>query len=115
MKRVVIIGAGLGGLAASIRLARAGFRVTVLEKNERVGGKMDFWEGDGYRFDTGPSLLTMPFVLRELFALAGVRLEDFLEIVPVEPICRYFWPDGSRLDASGDLTCSSREIERLNR
>ena len=115
MKRVAVIGAGLGGLAVSIRLAHAGYRVTLLEKNERVGGKMDLWEKDGYRFDTGPSLLTMPFVLRELFASAGKELEDFLELVPVEPICRYYWPDGSRLDAFTDVGHTVREVERFSR
>jgi len=114
MKHVIVIGAGLGGLAASIRLARAGFRVTVLEKNERVGGKMDVWEQEGYRFDTGPSLLTMPFVARELFQTVGEQIEDFLDLVAVEPICRYFWPDESHLDASGDLDVTAREIERLS-
>jgi phytoene desaturase len=114
MKRVIVIGAGLGGLAASVRLARAGFHVTVLEKNERVGGKMDLWEQDGYRFDTGPSLLTMPFVVRELFQAAGERIEDSLDLVPMEPICRYYWPDESHLDASGDLGLTAGAIGRLS-
>ena len=115
MKHVVVIGAGLGGLATSIRLAHAGYRVTLLEKNGRVGGKMDIWEQGGYRFDTGPSLLTMPFVLRDLFQTVGERMEDHLELVPIEPICRYFWQDGSCLNASADLALTIRGIGRLSR
>ncbi len=100
MKQVVVIGAGIGGLATAIRLARAGFRVTVLEKNERVGGKMNIVQRNGYTFDTGPSLLTMPFIVEELFRSVGHRVEDYLQLVQVEPLCRYRWPDGTHLDAS---------------
>jgi diapolycopene oxygenase len=114
MKRVVIIGAGLGGLATAIRLAGGGDDVTVLEKNERVGGKMDFWRSGGYSFDTGPSLLTMPFVVEDLFRTAGKKMEDYLELVPVDPICRYDWPDGSRMDASSDIDKTEAEISRFS-
>ena len=113
-KSVIIIGAGLGGLSAAIRLAASGFDVSVLEKNETVGGKVNFVEANGYKFDTGASLLTMRHVLEDLFEFAGKRLEDFLEIVACEPICRYFWTDGARLDASADLEKTSREIEKIS-
>jgi phytoene desaturase len=76
--------------------------VTLFEKNATVGGKMHRWSSGGYCFDTGPTLLTMPFVLRELFASVGRSLDDVLELVPLEPLCRYFFPDGSSLDASSD-------------
>lgn len=113
MKRVVVIGAGLGGLAAAIRLARSGHEVVVLEKNEHVGGKVDSWESDGFVFDTGPTLLTMPFVLRDLWEAAGRRLEGDLTIVPLDPLCRYFFPDGSRLDTTTDAAAMEREIARF--
>jgi phytoene desaturase len=100
--RIAIIGSGLGGLSAAVRLATAGHDVTVLEKNERIGGKMNVLELGGYRFDTGPTLLTMPFVLRDLFASAGKRLEDALDLLPLDPACRYIYPDGSMLDAHSD-------------
>jgi diapolycopene oxygenase len=115
MKRVVVIGAGLGGLATSIRLARAGYEVVVLEKNEQVGGKMDSWHSLGYTFDTGPSLLTMPFVIRDLFNAAGRDLAEYIDMVPVDPICRYDWPDGSRMDASADIGRTERQMEMLDR
>ena len=113
MKEVIIIGAGLGGLSAAIRLAKSGFSVTVLEKNENVGGKVNTVEASGYKFDTGASLLTMRHVLEDLFDFAGKRIEDYLEIVALEPICRYFWSDGSTFDASTDLRRTESEIEKI--
>src|SRR6266705_252538 len=84
---IIIVGGGLGGLAAAIQLAARGRRVVPLEKNERVGGKLNIVSEAGYTFDIGPSLLTMPWVLRALFETAGARMEDALELVPVEPTC----------------------------
>lgn len=97
-----VIGAGLGGLSAAIRLARLGHRVQVFEKNTTAGGKMNRRRSGGYTFDTGPSLLTMPFVVDELFSLAGFRREDFFTIEPIDPLCRYFFSDGTVLDAHAD-------------
>lgn len=113
MKEIIIIGAGLGGLAAACRLAKMGFAVTVLEKNEAVGGKVNIVAANGYKFDTGASLLTMRHVLEELFEFCGRQAEDYLEIVPLEPICRYFWSDGARFDASQNIEKTEREIKRL--
>ncbi|MDQ4121061.1 MAG: phytoene desaturase family protein [Acidobacteriota bacterium] len=113
MKKVIIIGAGLGGLAAAIRLAALGFSVTILEKNESVGGKVNFIESGGYKFDTGASLLTMRHVLKDLFEVANRRLEDYLELVLLEPICRYFWSDGTVFDASRNLPKTLKEIEKI--
>jgi phytoene desaturase len=109
----IIIGAGLGGLAAAVRLATRGVRVTVLEKNATVGGKVNIHQEAGYRFDTGASLLTMRHVLAELFQSAGRSVEDYLDIIPLEPICRYRWPDGTVFDASTNPEQTEREIERI--
>jgi phytoene desaturase len=113
MKKVIVIGAGLGGLAAAIRLAARGFSVTILEKNANVGGKVNFIEWGGYKFDTGASLLTMRHVLKELFEAAERRLEDYLELVLLEPICRYFWSDRTIFDASRNLPKTLKEIEKI--
>ena len=113
MKKIIIIGAGLGGLAAAIRLAKSGFDVTVLEKNETVGGKVNFVEAGGYKFDTGASLLTMRHVFEDLFTFAEKRLEDYLDLTSLDPICRYFWTDGITLDASPDLQKTENEIEKF--
>ena len=96
--KILVIGAGLGGLAAAIRLARAGHTVEVWEKNGEAGGKLKELRIDDFRWDTGPSLLTMPHVLRELFTAAGERLEDHLELVRLDSACRYFWTDGTVID-----------------
>ncbi len=113
MKKVIVIGAGLGGLSAAIRLANSGFAVTILEKNETVGGKVNSVEANGYKFDTGASLLTMRHVFEDLFNACGKRIEDYLEIVPLDPICRYFWSDETRFDASSDLPKTEDEISKL--
>lgn len=102
-KYVPVIGAGLGGLSAAIHLKARGYETEIFERNAHTGGKMSEWQVDGYRFDTGPSLLTMPEVIDELFAAAGKDRRDYLEFTPVAPVCRYFWPDGSMLDASTDM------------
>ncbi|RDI34683.1 phytoene desaturase family protein [Lentzea flaviverrucosa] len=98
MARVAVIGAGMGGLAAAARLARSGHAVTVYEQASGHGGKLGTLQRDGFTFDTGPSLLTLPHVYRDLFASTGAPLDDLVEIVPVEPTCRYRFPDGSELD-----------------
>ncbi len=110
MKEIIIIGAGLGGLSAACRLAKSGFSVTVLEKNETVGGKVNLVEAEGYKFDTGASLLTMRHVLDDLFEFCGKRTEDYLELIPLEPICRYFWSDKTVFDASQNIDRTEREI-----
>lgn len=98
MKRILVIGAGLGGLAAAIRLARAGHEVELWEKNDAPGGKLQERREGGFSWGTGPSLLTMPQVLRDLFADAGERIEDHLTLVRLDSCCRYFWTDGTVID-----------------
>ncbi len=100
---VVVIGGGLGGLSAAIHLRAAGREVLLLEKNETFGGKCNHLEWEGYQFDTGPSLLTLPFVLEEVFTAAGRKLSDYLELVRLTPACRYTFADGTRFDAPGDI------------
>ncbi len=112
-KQVLVIGAGLGALSSALRLAHIGFDVTLFEKNSEIGGKLHEKRLGAYRFDAGPSLLTMPFVVDELFAFLGFRRENFLDFAPIEPICRYFYPDGTRLDASADVEKMKREMVRL--
>ncbi|MEF3275210.1 MAG: phytoene desaturase [Chloroflexus sp.] len=111
---IVIVGGGLGGLATAIRLAAQGRHVILCEQNERVGGKLNLHQAAGYTFDTGPSLLTMPWVIRDLFSVAGRRMEDYLCLEQVEPTCRYFWPDGVRFDAWQRLPQLIQEIERIS-
>jgi phytoene desaturase len=112
--KITVVGAGMGGMATAIRLAAKGHTVEVFEKNARVGGKLNLLEKDGYRWDTGPSLITMPFVYRDLFQSAGRNFDDYVGLVPVEPICRYFYPDKTIFSASDSVARMTAEIERLN-
>ncbi|GAB93400.1 phytoene desaturase family protein [Gordonia rhizosphera] len=104
MSRIVIVGAGVGGLAAAVRLQALGHRVTVFEKSDTVGGKLGVLEHDGFVFDTGPSLVTMPQVLEELFADTGPPLSDSLTLRRLPIAARYRFPDGAQLDMPGDIT-----------
>jgi phytoene dehydrogenase-like protein len=106
-KHIVIIGAGLGGLSAAIHLAAAGQHVTVLERNAYVGGKAGQVEIDGYRWDTGPTVITLQPLLADLFAAAGCRLQDYLTLVPIDPLTRYHYPDSTVLDINVSLLCST--------
>ena len=104
MSRVVVVGAGVGGLAAAARLAADGHQVVVLEQAEQVGGKLGTEVHDGFVFDTGPSLVTMPWVLEELFAATGAPLVDVLRLERLTVACRYTLPDGVVLDLPGELS-----------
>jgi phytoene desaturase len=94
----VVVGAGLAGLSAAIHLAAAGREVVVVEAEAVPGGRCGTVGAGGYRFDTGPSVLTMPEVVRATVGAAGEELEDWVELAPLDPIYRLTFHDGSRLD-----------------
>ena len=100
--RVGVIGGGLGGLAAACTLAARGHDVVLFEKNAWLGGKAAVLEADGFRFDMGPTILTLPSVLSRIFAEAGRRLGDYLELVRIDPQWRSFFADGTTLDLRAD-------------
>ena len=112
-KKATIIGAGIGGLAAASLLAKKGYDVTVFEKNSTPGGKMQQVEENGYRFDTGPSLLTMPFILEKLFEMCGEDLVRYLAFSELDPLCRYFYPDGTVFDNFSDIKKSIDQIKEF--
>jgi phytoene desaturase len=97
-RKVAVIGGGLGGLACAARLAHAGFRVVVFEKNGCVGGKIGELRDGGYTWDTGPSLLIMPQALERLWRSVDRRLDDYLTLIPMENTCRHLWRDGTVID-----------------
>ena len=103
MKRVGIIGGGLGGLAAACTLAGRGHSVVLFERNEWLGGKAAVLEQDGFRFDMGPTIVTLPSVLRRIFGEAGRDLGDSLDLVRLNPQWRSFFDDGSTLDLHSDM------------
>jgi phytoene desaturase len=111
--RVVIVGAGLGGLSAALRLAGAGRSVTILERESVPGGRAGLLVDGGYRFDTGPTVLTMPDLIADAFDCVGERLADWLDLRPVDPLYRAFYPDGSHLDLHADQAATEAEIARV--
>jgi 1-hydroxycarotenoid 3,4-desaturase len=100
--RIIIVGAGIGGLAAGVRLLAAGYRVTIVERAARPGGKIRQIPIGNHLFDGGPSVLTMPWVLDELCAAAGAKTADLFRLSPLAPLCRHFFCDGSELDLYAD-------------
>ena len=113
-KSITIIGAGIGGLSAAIRLAAQGHHIRVLERQPQVGGKLNQVIMDGFTFDTGPSLITMPYVLHDLFHIANRRVEDYLDLVPLDTTCRYFYRDGQVLNAWRDHERLAAEFARFS-
>lgn len=111
-RHAIVIGAGLGGLSASIHLRRNGYRVTLLEANEQIGGRANRIEREGFHFDTGPSLLNYPWVFRELFAAAGKDMDEQIKLLPVDPSVAFQWRDGRKLTLSSDFTLLLKEFAR---
>ena len=109
-QRTVIIGAGMGGLAAAVRLASAGEDVTVLERAATPGGKMRRLMVDGHGIDGGPTVLTMRWVFEQLFADAGASLEDHVTLEPLAILARHGWSGTERLDLHADLDASADAI-----
>ncbi|HAM71039.1 MAG TPA: phytoene desaturase [Verrucomicrobiales bacterium] len=112
--RVGVIGSGLGGLAAACTLAARGHAVVVFERNHWIGGKAAVLEQAGFRFDMGPTILTMPSLLRRLFSESGRRMEDYLDLVRLDPQWRCFFQDGSTLDLREDTEEMADALERFS-
>jgi len=120
-RHAIVIGGGVGGLSAAMHLATRGVRVTLLEKNARLGGILNRWEiahpsrttDRPFSFDTGPSHISLPLIFQDLFAAAGEDVRNYLPIIRLDPIARYFWRDGTVFDLRGDEKSRESEIARL--
>ena len=97
-KKVIVIGAGLGGLSAAISLKQAGYDVEIFEKNTQIGGKLNVRKDCGYTFDLGPSMLTLPHIFERLFERSGKKMSDYFSIRALRPHWRNFFEDGTTLD-----------------
>ncbi|WP_241613450.1 phytoene desaturase [Rosenbergiella epipactidis] len=114
MKKTVVIGAGFGGLALAIRLQAAGIPTLLLEQRDKPGGRAYVYQEQGFTFDAGPTVITDPTALFELFELAGKRIEDYVELLPVKPFYRLCWENGKVFDYDNDQTELDRQILAFN-
>ena len=114
MKRAAVIGAGFGGLALAIRLQSAGVDTTLIEARDKPGGRAYFWEKDGFTFDAGPTVITAPESLAELWKISGHDISEDVTLRPVTPFYRLSWPDGVAFDYSNDDTQLNAAIAKLN-
>ena len=112
--RAAVVGSGFGGLAAAIRLQARGVRTVVFEKRDLPGGRAYVYRDQGYTFDAGPTVITAPQCLEELFAVAGRRMSDYVDMLPVRPFYRLSWPDGVAFDYDGDQRNMEEQIRRLS-
>ena len=113
-RSAIVIGSGFGGLALAIRLQSAGIATTVIEARDRPGGRGYVWKRDGYSFDAGPTVITDPACLEELWALSGSKMADDVNLLPIQPFYRLLWNDGTRFDYSNDEAGLNAEIAKLD-
>ncbi len=109
----IVIGGGLGGMAAALRLRAKSYDVTLIERGERLGGRAQVFERGGFRHDAGPTVVTAPFLFAELSELFGRRTEDYINLVPLSPWYRFRFADGDTFDYGGTLEDTEREIARF--
>jgi phytoene desaturase len=114
MKRTIVIGAGFGGLALAIRLQAAGIPTTLLEQRDKPGGRAYVYQDQGFTFDAGPTVITDPSAIEELFALAGKQMSDYVELISVTPFYRLCWESGKVLDYDNDQQRLEGQIARFN-
>jgi len=112
--RIVVIGSGFGGLAAAVRLQAAGHDVTLVDKRDKAGGRAYVYEQDGFTFDGGPTVITAPWMVRDLFELAGRDPDDYVRLVPVDPFYRIFFHDGTHFNYSRDQDGMLAQIRALD-
>ena len=112
--RAAVIGSGFGGLAVAIRLQSQGIQTTLYEALPQLGGRAGYFEDQGYKFDMGPTVITAPDTLEELFTLSGRRLQDFQELIPLTPMYRLFWEDGVHFDYHQDEKKLLAEIKKVS-
>ncbi|WP_448582660.1 phytoene desaturase family protein, partial [Thermaurantiacus sp.] len=113
-RRAVVIGSGFGGLALAVRLQSAGIETTLVEGRDKPGGRAYVWEDEGFHFDAGPTVVTDPASLKELFALSGRDIADYVDLMAVTPFYRLIWEDGYRFDYANDEEALFHQIRAKN-
>jgi phytoene desaturase len=110
--RAAVIGSGFGGLAAAVRLQSMGIQTTIFEARDKPGGRAYVYEQDGFVFDGGPTIITAPDSIKELFEVAGARMEDYVELIQVNPLYRLIWSDGDQFDYTGETESMLSQIRQ---
>ncbi|MBD3322793.1 MAG: phytoene desaturase [Chitinivibrionales bacterium] len=110
-KKIIVVGAGIGGMSAAVSCASRGYDVVLFDKNDKVGGKLNVLEREGFSFDLGPSILTLPHIFEQLFGLSGRKLADYVDIVPLDTHWRNFFEDGTVLDLYADTARTAAHLE----
>jgi phytoene desaturase len=112
--KIIVIGSGFGGLTAAIRLAAKGYDVELIEKRDKPGGRAYVYQQDGFTFDGGPTIITAPWLIDELFALAGKKTSDYVDIVPIDPFYNVRFEDGSVFRYNGKRDEVLEQIRKFN-
>lgn len=112
--KIITIGSGFGGLSAAIRLQAQGHQVTILEKRDKIGGRAYVYEQDGFKFDGGPTILTAPWLIDELFTLAGKKTDDYVSLVKIDPFYNIRWEDGTVFNYNDDKENLDKQISKIN-
>ncbi len=113
-KRAVVVGSGFGGLAAAIRIQQAGIATTIVERRDKPGGRAYVYQDQGFTFDAGPTVITAPDCLAELFTLAGRSLADYVDMIPIDPFYRLLWDNGYQFEYNNDLEATLAQIRAKN-
>jgi len=113
-KKIIVIGSGFGGLAASLRLRAKGHKVTLVEKQPDLGGRARVFKKDGFTYDGGPTVITAPHLFEELFSLFNKKISDYVEIVPLDLWYRFVFNDGNTFDYNGDDKSMEEQVKKYN-
>ena len=114
MNKAIVIGAGFGGLSAALRLRSKGYEVKIVESMEQAGGRAAVFKNNGFTFDAGPTVITAPYLLKELFELFKKDMNDYLQLLPVDPFYRILFHDGSSFDYVGEEERILEQIKLLS-
>ena len=114
-KKVAVIGSGFGGLSLAIRLQAQGYEVKIFEKRDMPGGRAYVYKDKGFTFDAGPTVITAPECIEELFKLTDKKMSDYIEMIPVSPFYRLFWDDGYQFDYSNNVDDLYEQIGKKSR
>ena len=113
-KKIIVIGSGFGGLAASLRLRAKGYKVTLVEKHPDLGGRARVFKKDKFTYDGGPTVITAPYLFEELFSLFNKKISEYVKIVPLDLWYRFVFNDGDTFDYTGDDKSMEEQVKKYN-